>query len=184
MSPATDESELVRIYRATIQALYCYVSRRVGGDRALAEDLVQDTWMRALDAWAVKGLPQDPLAWLTRVAHNTLVSYFRRIKPQLVDPAALELPAAPFEPDAPDSAAIVAWGLARLRRRHSDLLEAFYFDEKSVRQIAAERSLSERAVEGRLRRARLLLKRILNQLAPASSPAGRLEAKRGPEHVR
>jgi DNA-directed RNA polymerase specialized sigma24 family protein len=61
--------------------------------------------------------------------------------------------------------------MARLRRGHADVLEAFYFDGKSVRDIARERSLSERAVEGRLRRARAKLKKKLEKLVrrPAQS---------------
>lgn len=37
------------MYRQTIRPLYAYVSRRCGGDRALAEDVVQETWLRAVD---------------------------------------------------------------------------------------------------------------------------------------
>jgi DNA-directed RNA polymerase specialized sigma24 family protein len=42
------EQDLVVTDRATIGPLYAYVSRRVGGDVSLAEDVVQDTWMRAI----------------------------------------------------------------------------------------------------------------------------------------
>ena len=54
--------------------------------------------------------------------------------------------------------------LARLKKNHALLLEAFYFDEKSVREIAQDFGLSERAVEGRLRRARLKLRRQVDML--------------------
>ena len=53
--------------------------------------------------------------------------------------------------------------MAQLRRTHSDILEAFYFDEKSIREIASDRSISERAVEGRLHRAREKLKKKLKK---------------------
>jgi RNA polymerase sigma factor (sigma-70 family) len=161
------DDELVATYRQTIRPLYAYVSRRVGGDAGLAEDLVQDTWMRALDAWPARGVPRDPLAWLIRVAHNTLVSHFRRVRPELVDPAVIDLAAADFTPDTPENAAAVAWGLARLRRAHAEVLEAFYFDGKSVRQIASECGTSERAIEGRLRRAR---EKLRNQLQKIMRP--------------
>jgi len=52
-----DEDAIVRVYRETIRPLYRYVSRRVGGNAALAEDLVQETWMRALDSWPSRGMP-------------------------------------------------------------------------------------------------------------------------------
>jgi DNA-directed RNA polymerase specialized sigma24 family protein len=59
-----------------------------------------------------------------------------------------------------------------MRRSHAELLEAFYFEEQSVREIAAARRLSERAVEGRLRRARNKLKKVLKRL-----PGSRLTAR-------
>jgi len=168
------DAEIIRTYRATIQPLYRYVSRRVGGDRALAEDLVQDTWMRALDTWPAAGMPDEPLAWLIRVARNTMISHFRRLRPDSVDPASIELEAPGSAPDDPDIAAVVNWGLARLRRTHAEVLEAFYFDAKGVREIAADTGASERAVEGRLRRARQKLKQKLTRIlrpGPPRSPA-------------
>lgn len=172
-----DESVIIRLYRETIRPLYAYVSRRVGGDAGLAEDLVQETWMRALDAWPATGLPDEPLAWLLRVARNTTVSYFRRTRPESIDPASIDLEAPGFSADGADTASIISWGLARLRRGHADVLEAFYFDGKSVRDIARERSLSERAVEGRLRRARAKLKKKLERIV--RRPARRSRAAGG-----
>ena len=140
--------------------------------------------MRALDSWPARGVPNEPLAWLVRVARNTLVSHFRRMRPEPIDPALLDLEAAEFSPDAPDRAALVSWGLARVRRRHAEILEAFYFDGKSVRDIARERGWSERAVEGRLRRARARLKKKLERIVrPADKARGRA-AGGGTEHAR
>jgi RNA polymerase sigma factor (sigma-70 family) len=158
------EAELLQVYRETIGPLYAFVSRRVGGDTGLAEDLVQDTWMRALDTWPARGVPDDPMAWLTRVARNTLVSHFRKHRPEAMDPARMEIEDERFSPATPDSAVVVGWGLAQLRHAHADVLEAFCFDGQSVSEIAASRSLSERAVEGRLRRGRAKLKSKLNRI--------------------
>ena len=165
------EDELIATYRETIRPLYAYVSRRVGGDTGLAEDLVQETWMRALDTWPARGVPDEPLAWLVRVARNVLVSHFRRTQPQLVDPAILDLETAGSSADSPDTAAVVGWAMARVRRKHADVLEAFYFDGKSTAEIAREQSLSERAVEGRLHRARAVLKKQLMRILGESEHA-------------
>jgi RNA polymerase sigma-70 factor (ECF subfamily) len=185
VSRAPSEQDFVETYRSTIRPLYAYVSRRVGGDVSLAEDLVQDTWIRAIGAWPVKGIPDDPLAWLTRVARNTLISYFRRRRPDLVEPALLDLiesqPSAAA--DDPVAASVVNWGLSRIRRPHAELLEEFYFTGKSVRDIARERSLSERAVEGRLRRAREKLKKRIATILPRAATRGH-DVDGGTEHAR
>ena len=68
VSGPLSDAELVGIYRATIGPLYRYVSRRVGGDVSLAEDLVQDGWMRAIGHWPASGVPREPLACLIRAA--------------------------------------------------------------------------------------------------------------------
>lgn len=158
------ESDLLQVYRDTVRPLYAFVSRRVGGDAALAEDLVQETWMRALDTWPSRGVPDEPLAWLIRVARNTLVSHFRKHRPESVDPALMEIEDDRYSAAEPESAAVVGWGMAQLRRAHADVLEAFYFEGQSVVEIATARALSERAVEGRLRRARAKLKSKLARI--------------------
>lgn len=161
MATPLPEEELLKVYRETIKPLYLYVSRRVGGDRALAEDLVQETWMRALDAWPGRGMPDEPVAWLIRVARNTLISHFRRVRPESIDASGIDIEDDRFMPDSRDTATAVGWGLSQLRRAHADVLEAFYFEEKSVAEIAEAQSTSERAIEGRLRRARMKLKKKL-----------------------
>lgn len=184
MSRALSEQDLIETYRSTVGPLYAYVSRRVGGDASLAEDVVQDTWMRAIGDWPAKGIPAEPLAWLIRVARNTLISHFRRVRPQLVEPALLDLiegqPSAAA--DDPGAASVINWGLARLRRMHAELLEDFYFAGLSVADIARQRSLSERAVEGRLRRAREKLKKRIEKVLPRAAARPR-DADGGTEHV-
>lgn len=148
------ESELTGIYREHATLLYTFVSRRVGGDRTLAEDIVQDAWLRAVASWRHKGVPDHPRAWLIRVAQNLLASHFRRRRPQPVDPSELEIADDRLDPETPSAAALVNWGLTRLPKRQATLLEAFYFEDASTRALADRLGLSERAVEGRLRRAR------------------------------
>jgi RNA polymerase sigma-70 factor (ECF subfamily) len=44
----------------------------------LAEDVVQDTLCRALETWSIHGLPENPSAWLMRVARNRAIDLLRR----------------------------------------------------------------------------------------------------------
>jgi RNA polymerase sigma factor (sigma-70 family) len=45
---------------------------------ALAEDVVQDAFCRALEVWKVRGLPDNPSAWLMTTAKNRALDIVRR----------------------------------------------------------------------------------------------------------
>ncbi len=44
----------------------------------VAEEAVQDAMLRALQAWPQSGVPENPAAWLFRVAHNAAIDAIRR----------------------------------------------------------------------------------------------------------
>lgn len=46
----------------------------------LAEDVVQDTFISAMQVWRLKGLPDNPSAWLFRAAKNKAIDALRRNK--------------------------------------------------------------------------------------------------------
>jgi RNA polymerase sigma-70 factor (ECF subfamily) len=165
MPDRVTEYELERIYDETIAELYGYVSRRCGGRRDLAEDVTQETWFRALRHWRARGAPDRPLNWLTTVARNLLVSYFRRHEPVALDAvSAAEMLAAVDANAVSDSAevaSLVSKALLRIPASEAQLLETFHYDRLKVSQLAELHGISERAVEGRLRRARERLRREL-----------------------
>ncbi len=45
---------------------------------ALAEDVVQDAFCRALEVWKLRGLPDNPSAWLMKTAKNRALDVLRR----------------------------------------------------------------------------------------------------------
>jgi RNA polymerase sigma factor (sigma-70 family) len=45
---------------------------------ALAEDVVQDAFCRALDVWKMRGIPENPTAWLMMTAKNRALDLLRR----------------------------------------------------------------------------------------------------------
>jgi RNA polymerase sigma factor (sigma-70 family) len=51
---------------------------RLLGDFALAEDLVQDAVVAALEHWPADGLPTDPAAWLLATARRRAIDHWRR----------------------------------------------------------------------------------------------------------
>ncbi|HEY8062581.1 MAG TPA: sigma factor, partial [Gemmatimonadales bacterium] len=45
---------------------------------ALAEDVVQDAFCRALEVWKIRGIPPNPSAWLMTTARNRALDLIRR----------------------------------------------------------------------------------------------------------
>ena len=46
----------------------------------MAQDLVQDTLLQAMSTWSYKSIPDNPSAWLYRVAKNKAIDFLRREK--------------------------------------------------------------------------------------------------------
>ena len=174
-----DETQLIEIYRDAVHDLYRFVSFRCGGDRTLAEDVTQETWLRAVKAWRDKGLPDNPTAWLKTVARNLLSNHYRRVPMISLESLPPEWKGALSENgegwNDPDAAALVTWGMARLKPAQAELLEAYHLEGRPVRAIAKAQGLSERAVEGRLRRARQKLRKKLEPVVRSLHPKGALQ---------
>lgn len=72
---AVSES-IARIYRTHAAELNAALIRRYGFERA--EDALQDAMTAALRTWPVKGVPDNPLAWLRTAARNRIIDQARR----------------------------------------------------------------------------------------------------------
>lgn len=155
------EQQWLTIYRETVHPLYGYMAKRTGGNQALTEDIVQESYLRALDNWNLKPVPDSPLAWLKRVARNLLIDYLRQKRWDAKPGPGFEPDTGPRTSEDEFESLEIYLAITSLGRRRARALEAFYYDGMSVREIANEMALSERAVEGLLRRARQSLKSLL-----------------------
>ena len=158
------EQQWLKIYRETVHPLYGYMVKRTGGNRELTEDIVQESYLRALDNWKRKTLPDSPTAWLKRVARNILIDYLRQKRWD--NKTDLERHSSTDNQTLKDQFKSLELFLAisSLGRKKAKILEAFYYDGMSVREIANVMDISERAVEGQLRRARQSLKSLLPEI--------------------
>jgi RNA polymerase sigma-70 factor (ECF subfamily) len=133
--------------------LYAYVARRCGGERDLAEDVTQESFLRAVERWRRTGPPREPLAWLKTTARNLLAHHWRRIERSRVSAGEINLDELSAPPTR-RAAAVLHAALARLRESDAVLLEAFHLDGTSTRELSLELGSRRRRIEGRLRRAR------------------------------
>src|SRR5260221_14789080 len=51
---------------------------RIAGSFDLAEEAMQEAFAAAVANWPIKGVPDNPGAWITSVAHRKLVDHSRR----------------------------------------------------------------------------------------------------------
>ena len=159
------EQEWLSIYRETVQPLYSYLAKRTGGDRPLTEDIVQESYLRALDSWALKKKPDVPLAWLKRVARNILIDHLRRQKRDSSGHPGATADRRPTGVEGAGRSLELFSAIASLGRKKSRVIEAFYYEGMSTREISQEMAVSERAVEGMLNRARRSLRSLLPDVA-------------------
>ncbi len=86
---------------------------RVLGDFDLAEEAVQEAFVVALERWPADGTPDNPGAWITRVARNKAIDRLRRertlaVKKEVLEglealaPSSEEIEAGEEEADVPD----------------------------------------------------------------------------------
>jgi len=160
------EQQWLNIYRETVHPLFGYMAKRTGGIRELTEDIVQESYLRALDNWNRKTLPDSPVAWLKRVARNILIDYLRQKKWDSKIDLDRHSDAGDHTSEDQIKSLEIFMAILSLGRKKAKILEAFYYDGMSVREIANAMNISERAVEGQLRRARQSLKSLLPEIKP------------------
>jgi RNA polymerase sigma factor (sigma-70 family) len=65
------QQQIQRLYRESYSKMVAALVSFFGLTRlSLAEDIVQETFVAALESWRFKGLPESPQAWLFRVCKN------------------------------------------------------------------------------------------------------------------
>jgi RNA polymerase sigma factor (sigma-70 family) len=80
MQPDTDiQATLDHLFRHESGRMVAVLTKLFGlSNVELAEDIVQETLIAALETWRFKGTPDNPRAWLYRVAKNRTLDYLRR----------------------------------------------------------------------------------------------------------
>ena len=153
-----DHDAFTAFYERTARPLWAYLAR-VSGNHALADDLLQECYLRFLSA----RIPEDELAcrrYLFRIGTNLMRDHWRRPSHTSIDDLAHE-PAAP--PDLVRTETIAAQQVLSsafplLRPRERQLLWLAYAEGASHREIAQMTGLRETSI-------RLLLFRAKHKLA-------------------
>jgi RNA polymerase sigma-70 factor (ECF subfamily) len=176
---AGDAGVAEAFFRRHLGALYEFVHYRVGGNRPLAEDLVQDTFLTALERMGAFDGRSTLHTWLCGIARNKIRAQRRRPRPLLVeelleqaDPEIEAIladvarePLPEWVLERAETSELVGATLSSLPPDYREALVQKYVDELPVAEIARRAGKNEKAAESTLHRARLAFGKVFTLLA-------------------
>ena len=148
------------VYERTAPRLRAYL-RRVAGDAALADDILQEAFIRLLRSGRPGASEGETAAFLYRAATNLVYDHWRRKRRERSALGRLGAPVAAAEPVAPESD--FSRIFARLGPRDRALLWLAHVEGRSHAEIGAALGLKAISVRVMLFRARAELARRLRR---------------------
>jgi RNA polymerase sigma-70 factor (ECF subfamily) len=159
--------------------LYEFAHYRIGGDRAAVEDVVQETFLVALESLRTFDGRSTLHTWLCGIAKNKIRSARRKRRPMALEDALDEasgdidaiLARVSSEPlpewviEKRETKDLVGATLSSLPPEYRRALVEKYVEGRSVAEIALQGGKSEKATESTLTRARLAFARVFELLA-------------------
>lgn len=163
-----DEVELMeQLHDEHAVALFRFCLRLVGNDRARAEDVVQETMLRAWRHRAVlESSPPALRAWLYTVARNIVIDEWRSRRARSETPVA-DVPEGGTHDDASDQLLlswVVAEAVTRLSPDHRAVLLECYYRGHPVAEAARRLGVPEGTVKSRTHYALRALKLALEEM--------------------
>lgn len=173
--------------------LYALVAPRLLGyltkmtrDKALADDLLQQTFLKVHRARGAYVRGADPVPWIYSIAHRTFIDEARRVKRAVVRVAGEDVPEVPAGLDGatadrrdeprvdPELARAALDALAELPDAQREAVVLTKLDGKSVAEAAEIAGTSVGAMKVRAHRGYESLRKLLggNHAAPARKAAG------------
>jgi RNA polymerase sigma factor (sigma-70 family) len=78
-SPVNKKELLPHLFRQEYTKMTAVLCRHFGmSHMEIAEDIASDTFLKASEQWAIKGVPDNPTGWLYTVARNKAKDHFKR----------------------------------------------------------------------------------------------------------
>ena len=159
--PGSERSEaierMVKEWQLPLLRL-CYIQLH---DKTLAEDAVQETFVKAFRGWAQFRGQSSEKTWLTRIAVNTCKdmrrgAWFRHIDRRVTPEM---LPEAIIQPTEKNLDLTLA--LLNLPKKYREAIMLYYYQDMDVREIGTVLGIAQSSVSNRLKKGRDMLRKAL-----------------------
>ena len=145
---------------ALLQMCFMYLH-----DKALAEDAVQETFLKAYKSMAAFRGECSEKTWLMRIAVNTCRdmkrgAWFRYIDRRVTPEDIAPIPVQTVEDyDAEE----LAQAIVKLPCKHKEVVLLYYYQDMTMREIADTLGIAVSSVSGRLKQACAKLRKVLEK---------------------
>ena len=169
-----DSDALQQLYLRYVDRLYSLIFHQVGRNKAVAEDIVQETFIAALNsASKFRGRSQF-YTWLCSIAYHKITDFYRqqgrenqhaeppsKIPAKELEQIAVSEPTILSKIESQEAQQTVEQALSRLPLDYRQALLFKYVEQMPVSEISLVMRRSPKSVEGLLTRARQTLRATL-----------------------
>jgi RNA polymerase sigma factor (sigma-70 family) len=163
------------------RAFLAFLERRLG-DRALAEDILQDAFVRGLDKAGTLAREESAVAWFYRVLRNAVVDHARRraSRSRTLEAFAAELDQAVPDAELTRQVCQCVGQLAdTLKPDYAEALRRIDVDGMSMKEFAAHAGISSNNAAVRVFRAREALRKQVTRCCGSCAEHGCLDCTCG-----
>lgn len=163
--PAENDSRVEALWREFSRPLLGFLRKRTAS-AADADDLLQEVFMRIHRQISTLRDPSKLQGWVYRIARNVVIDHHRsrgKLPGSDLDPETISDAAEPAGRDVIDLTPTLRGFVAELPVDYRDPLVRHEFQGQPLQEVAAALGLTLTATKSRVRRARLLLREMLDR---------------------
>jgi RNA polymerase sigma-70 factor (ECF subfamily) len=186
--PATEEppltADVVGVLVGNHRAFLEFLERRVG-DRATAEDILQEAFVRGIGKASALDDRESAVAWFYRILRNAVTDHFRA---RASSNRKLEAFARELEPEVmpPETQAAICRCVGELagtlKGEYAEALKRVEVDGVSVKDYASEAGITSNNAAVRVFRAREALRKQVARCCGSCADHGCIDCTCGPKH--
>lgn len=156
-----------------LRTFIAFARKRVG-DAGLAEDVVQESFLKALNAARKPDRVEDSVAWFYSILRRSIIDLYRRhdARARAIERFEKQLPEQPTPADEREICACLRRLLPLLPESYREVIELSDLNSGSPAEVAARLGVSRNNLAARLHRARKQLRSLLEKNCGACSKHG------------